>query len=110
MEGERLLYVVQDWYSVTTEAKKEGRPRADRLTSRPAHSDPPAPSSQSEVNPRVRIALEFSRVRLHMTIRDLSDATKIAADVLRDYESGVQFPKAADIRVLQEVLRTRFVP
>lgn len=68
------------------------------------------PSQSLNTRPALRMAIEYARIRMQMSVDDLSDATAIDAATLHDYEVGNAFPTAQHIAILEEQLGVVLVP
>ena len=70
----------------------------------------PIPVRRIDMRPVVRTAIEMARIKKELTIQELSDVTGIAAKTLHSYESGLAFPRANDVTILETHLETTILP
>lgn len=99
-----MLYITQDATHVTQRTPRPSQ--APSTVARPVA----LPSTRQDMRPTVRVALETARLEKELTIDELAEVTGIDAETLRRYESGRDFPKAADIATLQVHLETKIAP
>ena len=97
-----MLYITQDATHVTQ--------RTPRPSKTPSARPVALPSTRQDMRPAVRVALESARLEKELTIDELAEVTGIDAETLRRYESGRDFPRAADISTLQVHLETTIAP
>jgi ribosome-binding protein aMBF1 (putative translation factor) len=57
-----------------------------------------------DVDVRVRISLQYQRMKLHMSVVHLANISGIDAQTIRAYESGKSFPTGAHLTALKQAL------